>query len=65
MPNFTPSPYRRDYEIYPNKRCVNENAGACPNCMAQMTAALGRPVDYGRGDSLKGPRGILAETQSN
>ena len=53
MPNFTPTAYRRQYEIYPNKRCVDENAGACPSCMAAMVAALGRRVDYGRGDSLK------------
>ncbi len=65
MPNFTPSPYRQDYEIYPNKRCVTEKPGACPDCMARMTAALGRPVDYGRGDSLKQSPGVLAETPSN
>jgi len=53
MPNFTPTPYRRQYEIYPNKRCVDEKAGACPLCMAGMVAALGRRVDYTRGDSLK------------
>ncbi len=30
MPNFTPAPYRRHYEIYPNKRCISENVGALP-----------------------------------
>jgi len=53
MPNFTPAPYRRYYEIYPNKRCVAENPGACPGCMEGMVAATGRWVDYSRGDSLK------------
>jgi biotin synthase len=53
MPNFTPAPYRRYYEIYPNKRCVSEDAAACAGCMEQMVAAAGRQVDYGRGDSLK------------
>jgi biotin synthase len=53
MPNFTPAPYRRHYEIYPNKRCVSENMGACPACMEQMVAGIGRWVDYSRGDSLK------------
>jgi len=52
MPNFTPTPYRRQYEIYPNKRCVNEDAGACPTCMAPMVAALGRWLDYSRGDTM-------------
>jgi len=53
MPNFTPAPYRRYYEIYPNKRCVGEKAQACPACIEQMAGALGRWVDYSRGDSLK------------
>jgi len=64
MPNFTPTPYRRQYEIYPNKRCVNEDAGACPTCMALMVAALGRWLDYSRGDSLKAkPQADLAGVQ--
>ncbi len=54
MPNFTPAPYRRYYEIYPNKRCVGEEVGTCAGCMEQMVAAMGRRVNYGRGDSLKG-----------
>ena len=53
MPNFTPAPYRRYYEIYPNKRCVSEEAGICSGCLERMTAAVGRWVDYSRGDSLK------------
>jgi biotin synthase len=65
MPNFTPTPYRRQYEIYPNKRCVDENAGACPACMEGMVAALGRWIDHGRGDSLKKSGADLAQTQRN
>jgi biotin synthase len=53
MPNFTPGPYRRHYEIYPNKRCISEEGGACPACMEQMVAGIGRWVDYSRGDGLK------------
>jgi biotin synthase len=60
MPNFTPAPYRRYYEIYPNKRCVSEDAAACAGCMEQMAAALGRRVDYSRGDAL--PRGFPLTT---
>ena len=55
MPNFTPAPYRRHYEIYPNKRCVSEDPQTCAGCMEQMVAAIGRHVDYSRGDSLKPP----------
>jgi biotin synthase len=53
MPNFTPASYRRHYEIYPNKRCLNEEEGTCPVCLEQMVAGVGRWVDYSRGDGLK------------
>jgi biotin synthase len=55
MPNFTPAPYRQMYEIYPNKRCVNEPVGACGDCLESMACGLGRHIDYGRGDSVKHP----------
>jgi hypothetical protein len=53
MPSFTPGPYRRRYEIYPGKRCVDEEAGACLACLEHMLTAAGRKADYSRGDSLK------------
>lgn len=54
MPNFTPQPLRGLYEIYPQKRCVNEPLGACSFCMDGMAKSLGRFIDYSVGDSLKG-----------
>ncbi|MDD5725450.1 MAG: [FeFe] hydrogenase H-cluster radical SAM maturase HydE [Candidatus Omnitrophica bacterium] len=53
MPNFTPLPYRKLYEIYPQKRCVSEAPGACGTCMEKMAKGLGRFIDYSRADSLK------------
>jgi len=53
MPNFTPNPYRKLYEIYPGKRCVDEPVGACNFCLDDMAKSLGRFIDYGKGDSLK------------
>lgn len=53
MPNFTPQAVRSLYEIYPNKRCVTEAAGACVGCMEAMAASCGRSVDYSRGDSFQ------------
>jgi biotin synthase len=53
MPNFTPQPYRKLYEIYPGKRCVSEPVGACAFCMEAMAASIGRTIDRSRGDSLK------------
>jgi biotin synthase len=60
MPNFTPAPYRRYYEIYPNKRCASEEAAAYAGCMERMAAALGRRLDYSRGDAL--PHGFPLTT---
>jgi len=53
MPNFTPQPYRKLYEIYPQKRCVDESVGACNSCMEGMAKGLGRFMDYSKADSLK------------
>jgi biotin synthase len=53
MPNFTPQPYRKQYEIYPGKRCVNEPVGACSFCMEGMAAAIGRHIDHCRGDAVR------------
>jgi biotin synthase len=53
MPNFTPLPYRKLYEIYPGKRCVTESPGKCNGCMDLMAREIGRNIVYSRGDSLK------------
>jgi biotin synthase len=53
MPNFTPQPYKKSYEIYPGKRCVSEPTGQCALCMEPLVESLGRYVDPGRGDSFK------------
>jgi len=53
MPNFTPQPYRKLYEIYPQKKCVDEQMGACNFCMDGMAKSLGRFIDYSKADSLK------------
>jgi biotin synthase len=60
MPNFTPVGYKKLYEIYPGKRCVSEPAGACAFCMEGMVSSIGRFIDYGRGDSLKGMKALRA-----
>ncbi|MCK9582823.1 MAG: [FeFe] hydrogenase H-cluster radical SAM maturase HydE [Endomicrobiales bacterium] len=53
MPNFTKDEYKVLYEIYPNKRCINEPAGACVNCNEAMAKAAGKYIDYSIGHSLK------------
>jgi biotin synthase len=53
MPNFSPAPVKKKYEIYPGKRCVSENTGACAGCMGALAMAAGLEIDYSRADSLK------------
>lgn len=53
MPNFTPQPYRKLYEIYPGKRCVQEKSGSCASCMETMVRSIDREIDYSRGDAVK------------
>lgn len=53
MPNVTDSKYRRKYEIYPAKICLDEEASDCRQCIGGIINSLGRFVSTERGDSLK------------
>lgn len=55
MPNFSPPPYKKLYEIYPGKRCVDEPSGACMGCMGALASAASLSLDCSRADSLKLP----------
>jgi biotin synthase len=53
MPNITDTKYRRSYQLYAGKPCLDENAGLCKGCLEMRLAAIGETIDYGRrGDSL-------------
>jgi len=49
MPNLTPFPYRVQYEIYPGKACMNENAQSCQGCLGKRILAIGRNIGTGAG----------------
>jgi biotin synthase len=53
MPNITPNRYRRMYEIYPNKICLDDHPAHCRNCIGGIIASLGRTVATGPGHSPK------------
>ena len=53
MPNVTDSKYREKYQIYPEKICVNEEAGDCRQCIGGIIASLGRRVSQDKGHSLR------------
>ncbi|MDR1168858.1 MAG: [FeFe] hydrogenase H-cluster radical SAM maturase HydE [Heliobacteriaceae bacterium] len=49
MPNVTEGDYRRKYELYPGKICINDAPAKCRNCITGKITAIGRTVssDYG------------------
>lgn len=49
MPNVTEGDYRRKYEIYPNKICINDTPAHCRNCISGKIQSFGRTIstDYG------------------
>ncbi len=49
MPNFTPSPYRALYTLYPDKICIFENDIACGECTKNLVKSAGYTVsdDFG------------------
>lgn len=49
MPNFTPSPYRSLYTLYPNKICIFENDVTCGECTKELIKSAGYIVsdDFG------------------
>jgi biotin synthase len=53
MPNVTPARYRRLYQLYPNKPCVDEDGAACAFCVRGRIAGLGRKIATGPGHSLR------------
>ena len=53
MPNATPGPLRKDYQLYPGKPCIDEDASDCTFCVQARLRALGRPVAKGPAHSLK------------
>jgi biotin synthase len=44
MPNLTPKKYRPEYQIYPNKICLGEEAAECRGCITRRIESLGRSV---------------------
>jgi biotin synthase len=53
MPNDTPGRYRRDYQLYPDKPCVDEGDGQCSSCATARIWNIGRFVGEGPGHSPK------------
>lgn len=52
MPNITPGKYRKDYQLYKNKPCTDEQADECTNCLEARIKISGGEVGWNEwGDS--------------
>ncbi|MBF0484730.1 MAG: [FeFe] hydrogenase H-cluster radical SAM maturase HydE [Candidatus Omnitrophica bacterium] len=52
MPNITHTKYRRFYQLYDDKPCLDENAEVCRGCLEKRISAIGEKIGYGKwGDS--------------
>ncbi len=49
MPNLTDISYRKNYEIYPNKACINEDAIKCRKCIEGKILSINRTLSNSKG----------------
>lgn len=53
MPDITPIPLKKDYEIYPGKVCVDESGLACLPCLDLRVRTVGKTLTQGQGAALR------------
>ena len=53
MPNITPVKYKINYEIYPNKACLFEEASQCKHCLEARIKSVGRKISKDFGHRIK------------
>ena len=54
MPNLTPGTFRKEYQLYENKPCLDEDAEQCRNCLEARIELAGSEIGYGEwGDSKR------------
>ncbi|OGX50524.1 MAG: [FeFe] hydrogenase H-cluster radical SAM maturase HydE [Omnitrophica WOR_2 bacterium RIFOXYA12_FULL_38_10] len=46
MPNITHTKYRKFYQLYENKPCLDENAGLCRDCLSGRIATIGGSIGF-------------------
>lgn len=49
MPNVTEGDYRKKYEIYPGKICINDTPAKCRGCIGGKISSIGRTVSTEKG----------------
>lgn len=58
MPNVTEGEYRRLYELYPGKICVNDTPIHCRTCIGLKIQSIGRTIGQGRGGHISHAKNI-------
>lgn len=53
MPNVTEGEYRKFYELYPGKICVNDTPVHCRSCIGLKIQSIGRTIGQGYGGHKK------------
>lgn len=53
MPNVTEGEYRKLYELYPGKICVDDTPVHCRSCIGMKIEAIGRTIGKGYGAHVK------------
>ncbi|MBU0468470.1 MAG: [FeFe] hydrogenase H-cluster radical SAM maturase HydE [Candidatus Omnitrophica bacterium] len=52
MPNITHTKYRKFYQLYEDKPCLDENASLCRDCLSGRIASIGESIGFNEwGDS--------------
>ncbi len=52
MPNLTDTPYRKSYQLYEGKPCLDEDSTLCRGCLQKRVAGIGETIGLGEwGDS--------------
>ena len=59
MPSATPAARRKDYQLYPDKPCLDETGDMCAQCVLRRLSALGRTVGLGPGHTQRGKAATL------
>ncbi len=49
MPNVTEGDYRKFYELYPGKICINDTPAKCINCISGKIKGIGRTIGQDHG----------------
>ena len=44
MPNITDTKYRKGYQLYEGKPCLDENANQCQDCLGRRIASIGETI---------------------